>query len=152
MATSNLLQKLDGETEFGGSTSNRRTIETFLAGAALAAGDWVQFDTSQAGADRVLYVIEAPLVATHGNSKAFGCSLDAATAVGDSVRIVTAGYLPQAGVAGAVVAGDLLVGPIGTAGEAAIFVPGTTEGRIIGEALAVDSPTGFGPVCVFRAY
>ena len=104
MATSTLLQKLDGETEFGGSTSNRRTIETFLAGAALAAGDWVQFDTSQAG------------------------------------------------VAGAVVAGDLLVGPIGTAGEAAIFVPGTTEGRIIGEALAVDSPTGFGPVCVFRAY
>ena len=148
MATSTLIQSLIPGAD--ADQSHRREVETFLANAAIAAGDWVQFDTSQTGADRVLYVIEAPGVATHGNSKAIGCALNAATAAGQKVDVVVGGYHPLASVPGAVVAGDLLVGPIGTAGQAAIFVPGTTEGRILGVALAVDAPTGFGPVCVFK--
>ena len=45
----------------------------------------------------------------------------------------------EANVAGAVVAGDSLVGPIGTAGRAEIEVPGTTTGAVCGYALDADT-------------
>ena len=55
MATSTLIQFLEaGEA---GDTSNRRQVETFIAGGAIAAGDWVQLDTGETGADRVLQVL-----------------------------------------------------------------------------------------------
>tara|TARA_R110000824_G_scaffold198789_4_gene382836 strand:+ start:172 stop:633 length:462 start_codon:yes stop_codon:yes gene_type:complete len=141
MATSTLIQVLDSGVS--GSTSHRQEVETFLAGGTIAVGDWVSFDTSQAGADRVLYVIEAPGVATVGNAAAFGVSLDAVTA-GQRVRVVTAGYCASASVAAATVAGSPLIGPIGTAGEAAIEAPSTggssgTTGKLCGIALEADT-------------
>ena len=45
MATSTLLQRLDSGD--GAATSNRSQVETFISGGAIAAGDWVVFDTSQ---------------------------------------------------------------------------------------------------------
>ncbi len=98
MATSTLIQFLDaGES---GATSNRRQIETFFANGAIALGDWVQFDTTKTGADRMLYVVEAGGNAT-GNGLVCGVATSAAAA-GDQIRVVVAGYAEGASVANAV--------------------------------------------------
>jgi len=148
MATSTLVQFLSsGE---GGDTSNRRQVETFLAGGAIAAGDWVALDNSKTGADRCLYVVEAAGVATKGNAAAMGVAL-AAAAADERVDVVVAGYVASASVAAATVAGDALVGPIGTAGEAAIEVPGTTTGNVCGIALEADT-ANFAACMVIKQY
>ncbi len=136
MATSTLVQFLDDGEE--AETGNRQQVETFFANGTIAAGDWVAFDTTKTGADRCLYVIEAPGVVTIGNSAAFGVAKAAASA-GDQVRVVVAGYAEGASVAAATVAGSPLIGPIGTAGEAAIEAPGTTTGKLCGIALEADT-------------
>jgi len=103
MATSTLVQFIDaGE---GADTSNRRQTETFLAGGTIVAGDVVALDTTQTGADRVLYVIQAANVAT-GNPLAVGVSLNAA-ASGEQVEVVVSGYVADVNCAG---------GTIGAAG------------------------------------
>ena len=54
MATSTLVQFLgDGVTTpsgIGADSSNRRQVETFIAGGAIASGDWVSLDVSKTGA------------------------------------------------------------------------------------------------------
>lgn len=138
MATSTLVQFLDDGEE--AETGNRQQVETFFANGTIAAGDWVAFDATKTGADRCLYVIEAAGVATVGNSAAFGVAKAAASA-GDQVQVVVAGYAENASVAAATVAGSPLIGPITTAGEAAIEVPGTTTGKLCGIALEADTAT-----------
>jgi len=134
MATSTLIQRLEaGET----GVSNRSQTETFLAGGAISAGDWVALDTSKTGADKALYVVEAAGVATVGQANVIGVAL-ADAAADEKVLVCIAGYCAKASVAGAAVAGSALVGPIGTAGQAAIEVPGTTSGKLCGVALAAD--------------
>ena len=135
MATSSLIQFL--EAGQAGDTSNRATLETYLAGGAIALGDWVAFDTSQSAADRALYVIEAAAVAVKGNSAAFGVA-KATVVAGDWVEVYIGGYCPVALVSAATVAGSPLVGPIGTAGRAEIEVPGTTTGQLCATALEAD--------------
>ena len=148
MATTTLVQFLaEGE---GGDTSNRRQVETFLAGGAIAKGDWVALDTSQTGADRALFVVEAAGVAITGNAAAMGVAL-ADAAADERIDVVVAGYVAEANVAGATVAGDALVGPIGTAGEAAIEVPGTTTGAVCGIALDADT-SNVAPVMVVKRF
>ncbi len=150
MSSNRTVQLLDSSITdaFGASvdvadSSNRREVETFLAGGAIDAGDWVAFDTSKTGSDRVLFVVEAAGVPTLGNSAAFGVSLDtvATPAAGERVRVrvVTAGYVEGAKVAGATVAGSPLVGPVSTAGQAEIEVPGTSTGKLCGIALEADT-------------
>jgi hypothetical protein len=141
MATSNLLQKLDGETEFGGSTSNRRTIETFLAGAAIVAGDVVMWDTTQTGADKALYVKQSAPRAL-GQPLACGVALNAGAA-GDRIKVVTSGYV--AGVnctvnTGTIVLGDPLVASVVTAGEVEVRVAADTA-RTFGVALEIADAT-----------
>jgi hypothetical protein len=123
MATSTLVQFLgDGitsPTSIEGDTSNRRQVETFIAGGAIAAGDVVAFDTSKTGADRVLYVTEAAQVA-NGNGLSCGVALAAATA-GEQVRAVIGGYA-LVSTHGGVALGNLL-----TAGGTSA---GTVDGRI----------------------
>jgi len=93
MATSSLIQFLAaGEA---GDSSNRRQVETFLAGGAISEGDWVALDSSQAGADRVLYVVEAAASATGG--VAIGVATEDAAA-GERLDVVVAGYYPTAKV------------------------------------------------------
>ena len=65
MATNTMLQTLN-DAATGGltSASNRRQIETYRVKntngsggtVTINAGDWVQFDTNESGADRVLFV------------------------------------------------------------------------------------------------
>jgi len=148
MATSTLIQFLDaGQTS---ETMNRRQVETFLAGGAITAGDWIQPDLSKTSGDEMLYAIEAAGVATKGNPGVIGVALET-VAAGDQVRVVVAGYVASASVAGATVAGDSLVGPIGVAGQAAIEVPGTTSGAVCGYALAADT-ANFAPVMVVKRF
>ena len=99
MATSTLLQKLDVQADgFGPSTSNRRQVETFLSAGVIAAGDWVQFNTAASDANRVLSVIEAVGTFANGNPLVVGVALDAASAAGQSVRVVVSGYAEGANV------------------------------------------------------
>ncbi len=165
MATQTLIQYLDrsGKDALGNvlptsaASMNRSQTEIFLVGDdAVAQGDWVKLDflagatTPKLDSDRALYVIPATAVATHGNGQAFGVALHAA-APGEKVEVVIAGYVEGSKVDGAVAEGDLLVGPIGTAGEADPFVPGTTEGRIIGLALEADT-AGRADCIVFKTF
>lgn len=117
MATTNILQKLDPATDplvtgTVGSTAttlNRAQSEFFLAGSAIALGDWVAFDTSKTGVDRVLYVIPAANVAL-GNALTVGVAKAAQATVGGKVEVIISGYAPTAKVvAGVAAAGVPLV-------------------------------------------
>lgn len=114
MATSQNIQYLvnTAKDEFGATVSiktasDRRQIETFLAGAAITAGDWVMFDTSATDAGRVLTVIQATFAAT-GQPLTVGVALTSATAAGQTVDVVVAGYAEGANVAAAVTSGQAL--------------------------------------------
>lgn len=149
MASSTLIQFLSaGEKSPGGP--NRTQVETFLAGGAITKGHLVALDTSKAGADKALYVVQSAGVATTGNPNVIGVALNTAASGGD-VTVAIAGYVDSAFVAGAVVAGSPLVGPIGTAGQAAIEVPGTTSGGLLGVALDADV-ANFGPIMLFKRF
>jgi hypothetical protein len=140
MAGSQLLQKLDGETDFGASTTNRRQTEIFIANGTIAAGDVVSFDTSKTGADRVLYVIKAALVA-NGNGLCCGVAVHAASA-GDNVKVVIAGYAESVTAHGAMASGNLLT----ASGTSA----GTVDGRVaadIAPAFGVTLEAGATPDC-----
>jgi hypothetical protein len=104
MATSSLIQFLgDTVTDpsgIGGDTSHRRQTETFIAGGAITAGDWVALDTSKTAADRMLYVTEAAAVAD-GNGLVIGVAT-ATVAAGAQIRVVISGYAEGASVANAV--------------------------------------------------
>lgn len=154
MATSTQIQFLGavGDPSAGNDAgqSYRTQIETFIAGGTIGAADLVAFDSSKTGYERVLYVVEAGAVATVGNPGVIGVALEAASA-GDEVRVVVAGYCESANVDGATVAGSSLIGPIGTAGRAAIETPGTTTGAVWGVALAADV-SNLAPVVVFKRF
>lgn len=101
MATSTLVQFLQsGE---GAKTSNRSQEETFLAGGTIGVGDWVQFDTTATGANRVLTVIEATGATATGNPLVMGVALEAAVS-GQQVRVCVGGYCEGANVDNAVAA------------------------------------------------
>ena len=84
MATNTLLQSLnDSANQATIDSSNRRQVETYLASAAIAAGDAVCFDASKTNAsDKALYVLKASTNAQ--TSKCFvGIALEAAAAAGE---------------------------------------------------------------------
>tara|TARA_R110002072_G_scaffold4189_8_gene29712 strand:+ start:243 stop:683 length:441 start_codon:yes stop_codon:yes gene_type:complete len=140
MATSTLLQKLDGGSDFGASTSARRQVEVFIANGTVAAGDVVAFDTSKTGADRVLYVTKAALV-PNGNGLCCGVALHAATA-GENLKTVIAGYAESVTSNGAMAIGNILTASGAVAGE--------VDGRIaadISAAFGVALEAGANPDC-----
>ena len=111
MATNTTIQYLlaTAKDEFGATValptaSNRRQIETFIAGAAITKGDWVMFDTSATGAARVLTVIQATFAAT-GQPLTVGVATQT-VASGAEVEVVIAGYVEGANVATAVTVGQ----------------------------------------------
>jgi hypothetical protein len=146
MATSTLVQFLaEGE---GGDTSNRRQVETFLAADAIGAGDVVMFDTTKTGADRVLHVKKATVVA-NGNGLCCGVALAAASA-GERVDAVIGGYA-SVNTHGSVTLGNLL-----TAGGASA---GNVDGRVAGDispafGIALEARTGAGLVAawIYKSY
>jgi len=99
MATATTLQYLE-ETDSAGNaystgTSNRRQIETFIAGGAIGAGDVVVFNVADGGGSEVvLEVIEGI-----ADGPAIGVAL-AAAATGDRVDVCISG-LAEAQVKGA---------------------------------------------------
>lgn len=105
----------------------RTEVQTFLAGATIAAKDWVQFDDTKTGADRVLYVKQAGSVATVGNAAVVGVALEAGV-TGKPVRVVVAGYVEGANVASAVTAGQP-ISVIGTAGRGEACVAAVTASK-----------------------
>jgi hypothetical protein len=131
MATNTNIQFLaPGEA---GDTSNRRQVETYLvknengSGTTITinAGDWVQFDTGESGADRVLFIRQAASGVAIGSS-AFGVALDtisipepsvAGASVTEQCRVAVAGYVADAAVA------------TGTAAQAPLSCDGATAGR-----------------------
>ena len=123
MATSTLIQFLgDTVTDpsgIAGDTSHRRQTETFIAGGAITALDWVAIDASKTDADRLLYVTQAAAVA-NGNGQVIGVAL-AGAAAGEQVRVVTSGYVEGANVAAAVTAGQPLVVDNTAAGRAVAY-------------------------------
>ena len=154
MATSTLIQRLDtnalvtSTTVPGGydlistpDVSNRRQIETFIAGATVIVGDWVQFDTSKTGAERVLTVVQAAAAGFGtGNPLVVGVVLNSAETTGaltagSKVNVVIGGYVEGVNVDGAVAAGSPLT--VNTfAGSANVAV--ATDVAICGVALEAD--------------
>ena len=104
------------------SALNRRTVEVFLAGAAIAAGDWVALDIGEAGSARVIQVVQAS-TAANGNALVVGVALEAAAAAGAKLTVCTRGYVEGANVTAATAAGAALVVDA-TAGRADAIVAG----------------------------
>ncbi len=102
MATSTLIQSLNAGESF---PSNRRSLETFLAGATIAAGDFVAFDLSQTNdADKTLYVVPC-----NSGAAATGLAIGVAESVDtktNKVTVVLSGFAAGAKVDAGVVAGD----------------------------------------------
>jgi len=143
MATSTTIQYLGSSmtsalgtsAPVGAASSNRSQTETFLAGGSVTAGDWVIFDTSKTGTNRVLYVIQSP--ATAGSGLVVGVALNSAVADG-RVDVCIAGYVATANVA-TLSAGAQAKGQ-------AITTSGATAGRAIKYDASVHTNTG--PVAV----
>jgi hypothetical protein len=127
MATSTIVQRLvAGEGE---SFGNRRQIETFLASSTFAAKDWVALDRTKADEDRCLFV--TPASGTVNPFDVIGVSLDAATAVGQRVRVVIDGYVEGANV------------QTGTAIGQALYISGALTGRASPIAETIIAATAF---------
>ena len=126
MATSTLIQKLDATALVTSTTvpggyqtvttpdvSNRRQVETFIAGATVVVGQWVQFDTSKSGAVKVLTVVPAAITAD-GNALVVGVVLGSAETsgaltAGSKINVIVSGYASVAAVTTGVAAGTPLV-------------------------------------------
>jgi hypothetical protein len=131
MATNTNIQFLAaGEA---GDTSNRRQTETYIAKntngsgvtVTINAGDWVEFDSGESGADRVLFIKQTATGAALG-APAIGVALDtislpeptvAGASVTAQVRVAVAGYVADAAVT------------TGVAADAPLSCDGATAGR-----------------------
>lgn len=145
MATSDLVQYLSAKDRSTGASStgasDRRVVETFLAGGDITAGDIVCFDTSQTGADRIVYVVKADAgaAATH---QAIGVCLDTidVSEVSDfRVQVVVKGYVEGANVANAVSTVGALLNAGTTAGRAVAYQAADTEAPF---AQALEAASG----------
>ena len=140
MSTSTTLQYLDHENKdgetYGITASNRRQIETYIAGGTIAANDLVAFDFSKTtDAEVALTVVKADSTSTDSIA-VVGFALAGASA-GEKVDITVAGIHESANVAGAVVKGDRL-SISAVAGQADTYVNSDSV-PIIGYAVEDDT-------------
>jgi len=156
MATSTLIQFLEpGQTA---ATSHRRQVETFIAGGTIAAGDWVFFDLSQTGADKALYIVQAPASGAIPvqSGQAIGVAIGAGVA-GAKIDVVVSGYHAtancDAGIAiGATVTQGTIAGRCAPAeyvetGVPANYAMPTPIGLTLGAVVA-----NVGPVWVYKRF
>ena len=108
-------------------------VEEFISGGAIVQGDWVKYDISQTGADRLRYIVQGT-----ASGLTFGVALEAASAAGQVVRVAVEGYVEGAKTDGTVASGDSLVSD--AAGACLPYVAADTL-PIIGVALETDSGT-----------
>lgn len=150
MSSSQLVQSLIPES--GGSTaadSNRRSVESFIASGTITAGDFVMIDTTKTGSDRVLYVARS--AATAGLATVIGVSLDSVT-VGQTVRVVTGGYVAAANVVTGVLINEAVCSSGATAGRGLKYLTGThTNCAPIGVALA-ESTANSSPMWIYKRF
>ena len=140
MATSTTLQYLDHQNKdgesYGITASNRRQVESYIAGGTIAANDLVAFDFSKStDAEIALTVVKADS-ASANSIAVVGFALGGASA-GDKVDITVAGIHESANVAGAVVKGDRL-SISAVAGQADTYVNSDSV-PIIGYAVEDDT-------------
>ena len=155
MATSTLIQKLDATalttstTVPGGyqvvstpDVSNRRQIETFIAGATVVPGDWLQFDTSKtSGPEKVLTVIQAAANGS-GNPLVVGVCLGSAETtgaltVGSKINVIVGGLAEKANVAAGVGVGTpIQVSATAGRAQATILPVGVGSGSACGVTLS----------------
>lgn len=120
MATNTLIQKLYGADEIDStestynadsllaSQSNRRQLETFIAGEAIVANEVVMVTpATSSGANQLMRVKKCGADAL-GNARAVGVALHAA-ASGERVEVVIGGYAMAKSDGGAITAGLRLI-------------------------------------------
>lgn len=119
MATNTLIQKLYGADEIDStkstynadsllaSQSNRRQLETFIAGEALVANEVVMITPATSSGANQLMRVKKNGADTEGNPRAIGVALHAA-ASGERVEVVIAGYA-KARSKNAISAGDRVI-------------------------------------------
>jgi hypothetical protein len=163
MATSTLIQKLDRVTDplvtgtvgSAVNTMDRAQTEWFLTSSAIALGDWVAFDTSKTGVDRVLFVSSAATVAT-GNALVCGVAQAAVTGTATAparVLVVVGGYAAAAKCTAAVSAAGIPLIVVGTAATAELHSGGAAAfsappcGTSLGAVAA-----GLAPVWVIKQF
>jgi len=132
MATQNIIQYLETEqysalpgvanVAVGISAMNRRQLETFVAGGAIAANDLVALDFSQtADGDKAITVVKANSSSTNSIC-AIGFAINAA-ATGETVDVTIAGMHESANVKTGILKGKPL-SISAVAGEADEYVAG----------------------------
>ena len=137
MATNTLLQYLQADdgsgAPLGVTASNRRQVERYIAGGAIAANDLVAFDFSKtADGEIALTVVKAD----SGSADSIAV-VGFAAAAGDELNVTIAGIHVSANVAGAVAKGDRL-SISAVAGQADTYVNSDTV-PIIGYAVEADT-------------
>ncbi len=152
MATSRLVQNIgkdvNGTSIDDAFVSDRRQVEVFVAGAAIAVGDWVIFDTSATGSSKAITVIKVPADTA---APLVGCALEAATAAGDAIKVVVRGYHATAYVGVSLTAGVALAATAAThaAGQAVTYSQATVTVPPCGILLtSTDGSTTSAPVYV----
>lgn len=141
MATNTLLQYLqadDGDgVALGVTSSNRRQVERYIAGGAIAANDLVAFDFSKTSDNEIaLTVVKADSGSTNSIA-VVGFALEAAAAAGDEINVTIAGIHVSANVEGNVAKGDRL-SISAVAGQADTYVNSDTV-PVIGYAIEDDT-------------
>ena len=155
MSTTSYINRIFGRDESGVneatvSASARRKVETFVAGAAIAVGDFVALNFAETADGEKGLVVKKADVADTDIICVVGVAIEAATTAETSsdggttndrtklIKVVVAGLVDQANVDGATAKGDRLVvsGTAGRAGVAASFRTdegdgtGTTTGAV----------------------
>tara|TARA_Y100000004_G_scaffold192748_1_gene253849 strand:+ start:1262 stop:1726 length:465 start_codon:yes stop_codon:yes gene_type:complete len=154
MATSTLLQYLDqssSDGDYGITASNRRQIETYIAGGSISANDLVAFNFDTAGGETDGEIALTVVQADSGSANSIavvGFALNDASD-GEKVDITVAGIHVSANVNGSVAKGDRL-SISATAGQADTYVNSDTV-PIIGYALE-DDATNVASVMVIKQF
>ena len=147
MATQNIIQYLEtsgynalpagGTLPVGVEAMNRRQIETFISGGAIAANDLVALDFSATGDGTIGITVVKANAGSVDSIAAIGFALGTTTGAGETVDVTIAGIHVSANVAGAVAKGDRL-SISAVAGQADTYVNSDTV-PVLGYALEADT-------------
>jgi len=159
MATQNIIQYLEtsqynalpagGTIAVGVEASNRRQIETFISGGAIAANDLVALDFSKTSDGEIAITIVAADSTSANSIAVVGFALNAATGAGENVDVTIAGLHSSANLEGGVAKGDRL-SISAVAGQADTYVDTDTV-PVIG--YACEAPTAnVGSVFVIKQF
>jgi hypothetical protein len=142
MATSSMIQYLTAANDKV-AASNRRVTEQFIADGAIAIGDFVCFELTETGTDRVVQVVRADAGAVPTQQAIGVCIAHDGTgtnaADGDEVTVVIKGYAEGANVGATTAQGNLLVA--GTAGRGEPYDADATDANYLPVAQALEDDT-----------